>query len=212
MHARRLSLSLFLLALSPHAGCTRPLSASDGGFDAVPAAEPDAGAALDAPAAWPDAEVALDAPAASPDAGQASDGSTTIPDASPDAPVCGAGLTHCAGACVDTRSDLANCGACGAPCAPAHASEPRCAGGTCEHGACDSGYGDCDGSSATGCETPLTTVSNCGACGAVCGRAGTSSVSCVPRGCVLVCSSRYDDCDGDPSNGCETYIVGGGCP
>jgi hypothetical protein len=41
---------------------------------------------------------------------------------------CGAGLTRCGIACVDTSSDRSNCGACNAACAKAQS----CVGGTCE--------------------------------------------------------------------------------
>jgi len=44
-----------------------------------------------------------------------------------------------------------------------------CAGGTCQVGACDPGFGDCDSSVVNGCETPIDTPINCGGCGMSCG-------------------------------------------
>jgi len=46
---------------------------------------------------------------------------------------CAAGQTCCGGGCVDTRSDIMNCGACGAACTP---QSDRCTAGDC---ACGSG-------------------------------------------------------------------------
>src|SRR5262249_27940836 len=49
-------------------------------------------------------------------------------------------------------SDLANCGACGSQCAPAHAT-PVCATGICNIGSCDQGWADCNHDPKDGCET-----------------------------------------------------------
>jgi hypothetical protein len=43
-----------------------------------------------------------------------------------------------------------------------------CAQSVCATSACLQGFGDCDHTLANGCETPLTTVQNCGACGNGC--------------------------------------------
>ncbi len=101
------------------------------------------------------------------------------------------------GTSVGTRVD--NCGGCGAgfTCSQSAAQHRRgsCANGTCALGACLTGYGDvtgdaacevvcgtnyadCDGDPQNGCETPLIAAPNCGACGVVCGPAGT----CAPNG------------------------------
>jgi hypothetical protein len=42
-----------------------------------------------------------------------------------------------------------------------------CVGGTCVP-TCATGFGDCDGNPANGCETDVTTDTNCGTCGTVC--------------------------------------------
>jgi hypothetical protein len=42
--------------------------------------------------------------------------------------------------------------------------------------------------------------SNCGACNSTC----SASQSCSNSACV--CNPNFADCDGDPSNGCETDL------
>jgi hypothetical protein len=101
--------------------------------------------------------------------------------------------------------------------------------------ACSSGWADCDKNAANGCETNLASNGkNCGECGAYCA-AGRSCVNgqcviekdagspcnsssecgagqvCVNGLCVVEqdagpCSSGWADCDGNPSNGCETNL------
>lgn len=68
---------------------------------------------------------------------------------------------------------------------------------------CAAGFGDCNGLSTDGCETPLNTTSNCNACGMACGTMGTAAVTCTATGCSMTCAANFADCDGDPRNGCE---------
>ena len=68
---------------------------------------------------------------------------------------------------------------------------------------CASGFGSCDGSAANGCETVLTTTSNCGACGIVCVNPNGSTV-CQTGVCVPTCAQGFSNCDSNPVNGCET--------
>jgi hypothetical protein len=58
----------------------------------------------------------------------------------------------------------------------------RCADGACGI-ECVAGFGNCDGSLTNGCETSLSSTTNCGACGRACA-AGTACVggSCAPVG------------------------------
>lgn len=72
-------------------------------------------------------------------------------------PTCRAGMGDCDGnganGCeADLRTSPANCGACGSPCATAHATA-ACTAGTCAVGACLAGWCDRDGDAANGCET-----------------------------------------------------------
>ena len=70
---------------------------------------------------------------------------------------------------VDGQTDDQNCGSCGTVCVVgAHVSTNACTSGSCKV-TCDSGYGDCDGDPANGCEVNVDTdPSNCGTCGHVC--------------------------------------------
>jgi Stigma-specific protein, Stig1 len=80
---------------------------------------------------------------------------------------------------VDTASDARNCGACSAVCSFAHASA-TCAAGLCVRGACETGFGDCDGNPANGCEAALgTDARNCGRCGVACPTTCTAG-ACAP--------------------------------
>jgi hypothetical protein len=122
--------------------------------------------------------------------------------------LCPGGLTSCGGVCVDTSTDSVNCGACGNACA-----HTACSAGVCA-GACAPGFGDCDGFPANGCETDLlASPAHCGACGNACALAHATA-ACTAGACTVAsCDAGYSDCDGNPTNGCETDIgSGGGCP
>jgi hypothetical protein len=112
------------------------------------------------------------------------------------------------GACgpLDT---LQNCGACGQPCAPQHASGATCASGSCAYSACEGSYQDCDSIAANGCESDgQTDVDHCGGCAEPCSAVGYQNVtgySCAAGACSYdACSPLFRDCDGIPVNGCET--------
>lgn len=70
---------------------------------------------------------------------------------------------------------------------------------------CPEGFGDCD-DNPDDCETPLDTVTACGACDVSCD-GSHGSVACTDGKCVIdSCSDGYDSCDDDPSTGCETKL------
>jgi hypothetical protein len=76
---------------------------------------------------------------------------------------------------VDLRVSAANCGACGAPCAPHRSCRAR----ACST-ACDPGWTDCDGNAANGCETNTASdAANCRTCGNACG----AGMMCVGGTC-----------------------------
>jgi hypothetical protein len=63
--------------------------------------------------------------------------------------------------CVDTTSDVSNCGACGSGCTLPHAT-PGCTHSNCVILECAAGYKDCDGLPANGCETHTGKDRSCG--------------------------------------------------
>jgi hypothetical protein len=89
---------------------------------------------------------------------------------------CGAGA---AATCADLSVDPAHCGGCGVSCSGGPNASPACSGGACAL-ECDSGFADCDGSPANGCEASLETASHCGACGVTCVEGGCAGGGCVP--------------------------------
>jgi hypothetical protein len=114
----------------------------------------------------------------------------------------------------DTLNTNTNCGSCGAACSLANATS-TCATGTCEIQSCNSGWGNCDGVTANGCETSLTTLTNCGSCGAACSLANATA-TCATGACEIAsCDSGWGNCDGNTANGCETQLNSdtncGGC-
>lgn len=99
-----------------------------------------------------------------------------------------------------------HCGACGEPCVLSNA-ESVCNQGSCEVGACDFGWGDCDFAHETGCETGLRDNANCGACGNPCIVTGGQG-TCVTGTCLVdLCDPGRADCNGDTSDGCETDLT-----
>ena len=105
---------------------------------------------------------------------------------------------------TNTGIDPANCGSCANVCDFLNAVE-ACVDGQCVIDDCEDNFGDCDGNPLNGCEVDLTTdTDNCGLCGNTCD-APHSTMACVDGFCEIVsCDQGYDDCNGGPSNGCET--------
>lgn len=95
---------------------------------------------------------------------------------------CSAGYANCNGLYSDgcetnTTSNVNHCGACNNACASIPNGSSACTGSTCTIGSCFSGYANCNGVYADGCETNITNNNNhCGSCGTVC-PAGKTCVS-----------------------------------
>jgi hypothetical protein len=109
---------------------------------------------------------------------------------------------------VDTTTDVANCGTCTNLCAtPAHGTA-GCAASVCGVSSCDTGWGNCNGLAADGCETDTTTaVANCGTCGTVCPAPLHAAASCAGGTCGMgACTAPWGDCNADPADGCEIQL------
>jgi len=123
--------------------------------------------------------------------------------------VCDMGFADCDGqrgnGCeVALGNDAQHCGGCAVQCTYAHATGV-CGNGTCALGTCNAGWADCNGNPADGCEVNLTTdLTHCGSCATTCAAASNASSTCTAGVCGFVCATNHADCDGDPSNGCET--------
>lgn len=113
------------------------------------------------------------------------DGAETLASASitiTDEPVtqCDPGETACAGVCVDTDTDPANCGGCGVPC------DGDCVNGECfgMPPDCSPGQELCDGA----CVNTLVDASHCGFCGNRCDPFGCAGGMCqmLGRGEVII--------------------------
>ena len=115
---------------------------------------------------------------------------------------CQAGFGDCdqnaANGCEQALNASDHCGACGRPCALPHASS-ACSSGSCVKGACDSGWGDCDGDPANGCEAELSTPQHCGTCEMTC----QGSAECVNGRCGC---TRDDQC-GQNERCCNNQCV-----
>jgi hypothetical protein len=121
---------------------------------------------------------------------------------------CVAGLGNCDGLASNgcetfLNSDPANCGACGAACSATLAAHEvhTCSAGTCGS-ACATGYKDCNGNPADGCETQIigSDVNNCGACGNVCpSGSATQHAVCTSGVCMLSnCALGTETCGSGP--------------
>jgi hypothetical protein len=120
---------------------------------------------------------------------------------------CPMGQTVCGATCFDTNSSPAHCGGCGMPCpAPLNAA-PRCAMGVCS-AECLSGWGNCDMNASNGCETPTgANLMHCGRCNNPCAGAPNARPVCNAGVCGLECNRGWANCDGNPTNGCETLLT-----
>src|SRR6478609_165367 len=120
------------------------------------------------------------------------------------APTCGDRVTN------GDESDLdcggPDCSACveGRDClTPSDCVGNECSAGKCTL-SCAAGVGNCDGDPANGCEANLRTDSDhCGDCGTSCALSNAKA-NCAGGVCrVESCVAPFDDCNGDPSDGCE---------
>jgi len=110
--------------------------------------------------------------------------------------------TLCGVACVNTNTDVSHCDGCGTVCPDQPRSTSVCARGACDI-SCDTGFDDCDGDAANGCEQQLNTVGHCGACGAAC-TVANGTEDCASGSCQIgACAPGFANCDSRVDNGCE---------
>jgi hypothetical protein len=111
---------------------------------------------------------------------------------------CHAGFAECDGdldACETAINTLTDCGGCRVACNEVPNAAPSCETGSCGVGQCAAGYGDCDGAGQNGCETSLSTLTDCGACNASCDKASCAGGVCTKVDCGL--TPGFADCDRD---------------
>ncbi|HJL20407.1 MAG TPA: hypothetical protein RMH99_32370 [Sandaracinaceae bacterium LLY-WYZ-13_1] len=106
---------------------------------------------------------------------------------------------------ADLSADLARCGTCTNACV----SDPTNASVACEMGSCtltcDAGFGSCDGTNATGCETSLAGTESCGGCGIrcedptpICESLSGGGYACTDGCSGMLCGESCVDTDADP--------------
>lgn len=103
----------------------------------------------------------------------------------------------------DVSSDPANCGGCGVKCGTGQVCISDQNGPHCADTCAMAGLTQC----ADGCYDLVTDPQSCGACGNVCPSPGQHQTSSCTKGfCKLDCLPGFDDCNGDPSDGCEVDL------
>jgi hypothetical protein len=125
---------------------------------------------------------------------------------------CDGNILFPSGCEINGSNDVANCNRCDNACVFSSGS-PVCIGGACRLAGCDPGFDNCNGSDADGCETPLTTLGNCGRCGETCGGTVNATEICNgSRACdYSSCDGGFLDCGGGRVNGCETAFSTTNC-
>ncbi|MFO0649279.1 MAG: hypothetical protein U0326_23755 [Polyangiales bacterium] len=117
-------------------------------------------------------------------------------------PTCTAPMAMCGTTCVNTQSDVANCGGCGRACAAGQA----CTTGVCTGGStCTAPMTTCSGV----CVNPLTDTRNCGTCGRACTTGQTCSSGVCTGG--TTCSAPMTTCSGVCVNTATDAANCGGC-
>lgn len=102
-----------------------------------------------------------------------------------DTPACTPPLQSCTtggmSQCVNTATDVNNCGACGSVCTPVPNALTTCVASACSF-TCNVQFRDCNGAAFDGCETNINVdPNNCGACGNFCpGTACQNGVCATP--------------------------------
>ncbi len=126
-----------------------------------------------------------------------------------------------ANGCEVTTGTVASCGDCttrvdcNATVRNANAISCNIGSDACTYGTCASGFADCDGNRANGCEVPIRSVTSCGSCGSLvnCSTQATMtnqiSPSCSAAGVCTYggCATNWGNCDMSAANGCERDLT-----
>jgi hypothetical protein len=131
---------------------------------------------------------------------------------------CDDGFIVCPGTaeCVDLDlgfpdgDGVTHCGTCGETCSLENAIAADCVIRECVP-TCLTGFDDCNPDVVDdGCETAITTTSNCGACGFTCSTVGATAVECPTGRCAPTCAAPFADCNSEQTlavdDGCETKL------
>ena len=125
---------------------------------------------------------------------------------------CETGKTCCNASCVATNT-VASCSGCGLACDTTHSTGATCDGTTCAYTGCGTGFSDCKKTApdVDGCETPITTVTDCGACGRACAATNVAgTATCNGTACNSTCNAGYGNCSlpaaPAPDDGCESNL------
>ncbi len=138
---------------------------------------------------------------------------------------CPGELEFCAGLCTDTDTDDLHCGECNDACPEkTDGCDPMpdntyygCKGGDCEKLKCFPDYADCNDDlglecNSNGCETSLTDVNNCGACGNACKPDEECSRTEFGLQCVPACEKQgLTACEGFCADTANDPNHCGGC-
>lgn len=120
---------------------------------------------------------------------------------------CEMGYALCGGdSCISLASNDDHCGTCNNACDTGAATPELCQGGVCSTVVCDPGTADCNNMTGDLCEQDLDVLTNCGACGVLCGPHENALSDCAGGTCSFTCAGSYRDCDGTEGNGCEVDI------
>jgi hypothetical protein len=142
---------------------------------------------------------------------------------------CGVGTDCETGVCREGKCQAAACDDgvqngnetsrdCGGDCPPCPVNEPCRVGSDCVSGdciericgaECGDGFANCDKHNDNGCEINVRTdLQHCGACGQACDLPHATA-QCSGGECRIAvdgCEAGYQDCNGDPEDGCEINL------
>ncbi len=116
---------------------------------------------------------------------------------------CDDGWADCNGVgsdgCEASLADPSTCGDCSTTCPT---ELPVCSGGSCVTGCSGATPDLCGGS----CVDIDSDPNNCGSCGRACDDPPHASPTCSSGTCGMACDDGYGECNGLPSDGCETNL------